>query len=694
MHFRYLIALLSLFTVLPTFAIAQERVARLEFPGNGEGIAVSTIGSGPAVFTAELIRPQGQWQAPQCAVEVLDFWDRAQSGWSVDAQVKGATITLTVSAEQPEPGWYCLNITVRDGEGEWTVDRTLDDGMGRDIPQLKSPMICLVPEPRTIEDVPDCPVAIDTLITSSNREVSDEIQLVLTRLLGVRWARERIAWGWIESRPGKYDMDGSSMIGNQYQHATRARAITDDFYNNGISVLEVFHGVPAWTTDEEGNEFKVFPNDLRVFYRWLKDMASIFSPSVKAWSIWNEQDIGFFCAEPPDQYAAMVKAGSLALRESPARPLVFLGAFARDPRVGGYAEILFENGVSPYVDVYDFHSYAPVNNGMLAEAIDTNLTVAREHGIPHAWLTETAYAFPKSSPPTLSASRQKQVRYLLDAYTTAFSHGVSHAFWHSLRPAAPFASHQFGMLNANLEPFPVYQAMAVMANQLGRGQYLGSFTNANGASVQLYQDGDVEVAYVDADSDTIVIDSEDSSGLVATDVMGGRLALSAVDGGMAVKNDGWPFYVRGTAWKGRITQQPVPPVAPADNEEPSGVVVRPRFPRECVLFTPDKPASNWDGVATNWAPRGYAFKEGESVPASVEVYNFSSRTVSGDIWANMPAGAEADTQTQPYTVEPGGRAVVTFTLTFEGEGGVVTFEAVTADGDLADLSVSKWTPKP
>ncbi|MDR1282702.1 MAG: hypothetical protein LBK99_18045 [Opitutaceae bacterium] len=699
--------------VAPDFA--QERVAIMEFQGTENGLAVMSL-KNPGPVRLLLKRGRGEWKNPRSELVIKNFWGGTVAAIRTSVQVEGGAIRLDIRHEQPECGWFACHVTLRDDDGEWRVSRVLDDGMGKpDIEQFVWPMYAIVPEPRPRNEIADCPVAVDTLVATSNKNIPDDRQLELAHLLGVKWIRERIAWGWIEPESGKQDWDGSTRGGNQFRHGGRVRDIASWCQEKGIAILEVFHGIPAWAAEADNAPFKTFPEDLRTFYRWLKDTAGVLSPAVAAWSIWNEQDIGFFCEEGPDEYAAFLKTGALALRDAPGRPQVLPGSFARDPRVGGYMDTLSANAVSPYFDIYDFHTYAPLSGRRFEGTTGIHLELAEKANKTEAWLTETAFGFTRGKPPARAASREEQVRYLVGSYSLAFSMGVKRAFWHALRPAAPMAAHQYGMINANLEPFPVYQAMAVMAHTLGNGHYMGKLATADNVPVHLYKDGKTEVALVHSDRQTTTIGPV-SSATTAIDVMGGVLEIRTMGGGGAdlaeVSNHGWPFYLRNTAWAGRITSPPPPAVRAAaspdrrdrdrDRDTPSGVVIRVKYLQENVSFDPGKKERNWDGVASNWAPRGYVFTPGEKINARIEIYNFSPTPASGPVVSSGPDGMRVEPARLHYTVQPGDRAILDVAITLSGtggeKGGNIKFEARNHPPggqreDVMDVSVSKWLPR-
>lgn len=678
------------------------KVAALSVEGTGPGWCVFTDAEQP-VIRLTLTRKDGDWQAPKCEITVYDFWHHQLAGVRSLTQAKGEQLSVTIQVDAPRVGWFWIDMTAEDAGEKVAIERMLDYGLGPNpVPQFLAPMFAVVPPPRTVAEVEDSPVAVDALVSTSTSSISNDLQVELTRRLGVRWARDRIAWQETEPEPGRFDWVGRSATDNLARHGQRVIHNAESFQRDGVRVLQVFHGIPRWAHAGTGPSFTTFPDDLRTVYRWTRDAATKLGAAVSAWSIWNEEDILYFCSEPPDQYAAMVKAAALGLRDAQPRPLILLGAFARDPRVGHYAQVLFANDVRPYVDCYDFHCYAPVATGVYAQAVQTNLEIARQAGFERSaiWVTETGWSFSKEASPADARAREAGVRYLLDAYGTGLASGIRRMFWFSLRPTLPGNGRQFGMVNANFEPFPVYSAMAAMAHTLGQGRFLGR-CHISGTPVLLFQDGNTEVALVQATNAMTKLDAVPGA-TAWIDVMGAPHAFDrgGPAGKASVANGGWPFYVRGTAWADRIEKRgDVEPGAVPPAADPSRLVIRARFPREYMAADGGQMHENWDGIPTNrWAPRGYRVEAGAEVPVTVEVYNFTGSPAAGVVRAELPEGFRAEPASADFQIGPAGRFVIKFTIKTvqPPAGSEVRFTFTTRDdrdGSVA-VATSQWRCDP
>jgi hypothetical protein len=692
---RALFAGLALLVLSPAGALAQERAATLNFLGNGTGLCVYT-GSEKPVFKGTLTRTDGAWREATVRAAVINFWGKTAASINLDAKADGSTLSFAGSAPSLPPGWYYLDLAVTDLDGKWTVTRQFDKRIVHpEMAQFMPPMFAVVPAPRPPEERQRSPLGVDTGVSSSYPDLlPNDLQVELAARLGVNWARDRISWEKIEPAEGTFDWDGSTEANNFYREGARVKENSENFHRHGLHVLQVFHGSPRWALPSGISSFNSAPDDLRDVYHWTKEAGTTL-PDVNAWEIWNEEDIAFFCSEPPDQYAAVLKAASLGFREAPNHPSVLNGPFARDPRVGDYFATLFANGIRPYLDDYSFHTYAPTDGGVLQQVLETNLALAAKEGFGKGqiWLSESGAGYLQTVPPATREGREDVVRYLMAAYPQFILAGIRPIIWFYLRPSPE--EKQWGLTDGNLEPFPAYQALAVMAHTLGEGTPLGRFSLGT-ATASLFQDGANEIAIVSSSGTTggpVNLGSV-PAGVHCLDVMGAPLAMPKNAAGEAVvDSSGWPFYVLGTAWKGRVTQAAkILPSMTVKQPAPSGIVVRARYPRELIAVDSGQPIMNFDFLASKWAPRGYRVAAGGSIAASVEIYNFSSQPASGKVSVNLPTGFATTTAQEDFSVEPGGRQILAFAITAvdPAPGARISFVAQYGSGAELDRSVSLW----
>lgn len=675
------ILLTCFLTASPVFSSGGAHEAQLIFDGAAGATtkrAVFLTGENPTLqFT--LISDTVPFFEPDCEIEILDFWNRIIELPKTNIQNQGRRIIMTARVLTQRYGWYHASIKLRDANGPWTLKRevAMDDAiLKKGIAPFSFPMFCIVSDPSRYAGSNTTALGVDAAISAltDGKDANQLKQIELLTLTGTRWVRDRISWGRSEPRSGDFDF-------------VRAKQNADALHSRGIQVLQTFNGSPVWSHSDPNASF---PDDLRVAYRFAREAGKALSPGVSAWEIWNEPDIAHFCKETPDAYAALVKAMALGFRAASPALHLQLGPFARDPNVGNYAEILFANQVSPYVDGYSFHTYAPLTNGLYERVLKTHLAVADagELSSKARWLTETAIGFRKANPPAADFALKEQIRHLFGAVTEALSNGVRPIFWFLLRPYYG-SDVQFGMIDTNQEPFPIFPALAAMNQLLGEGLFIDRST-LDGAPAFHFSNGGKSVTLVLSSNQTTTLGLDANRAVECFDAMGNLLSVEQISGAVVVPNNGWPFYIRDGA-PSADTSRFASDAAP--NQDVSPVIIHIRYPRTFVALDENQVQSNWDGIASRWAPRAYNCQADQSVPVVAEVYNFGEQSVTGMVSPALPSGVSATPSSQSYSIAPGERALLTFAVQTHADLQPLSqwkFELFDHRGRMIDRSVSQW----
>jgi hypothetical protein len=535
----------------------------------------------------------------------------------------------------------------------------------------------IVEQPTQFDSVQRSPIGLDAAIAICDPK--NHTRLVsLSRLSGCSWVRDRISWRQLNPAPGQYDWQTYD-------------ALFEKYHRVGLPVLLSYASSPAWTR-QYGEQS--YPSDLFAAYRFGRDCAQHWKDSIFAWEIWNEPDIAVHSKETPDRYAAMLKAIAMGYRSLPDRPLIAMGPLARE--VGTFSEILFDNGVMPYLDVYDFHSYAPYDTGLFERVIKEHIQSARSHGFDSYWMSEIGQAFARDSIPDPQIAASAQAAYLVEVYTTSLSMGVQRASWFILRPYWGGGPSQFGLLRADLSPQPAYQAMAVMCRQLGSAEFLGSLPMEHG-KIHLFSNGQEQVAVVLPDSKATSLPTalQGSADSRIVDLMGGQSAwcMQACEQQL-VEHPGMPFYI--TQVTAGIIESPVYPrrVMTRRNENVPGLVALCRVPVNRVISQAGTPKSNWDGVATGWAPLAYVVKAGEMLEIPVDFYNFQQTPSSFSITVHT-SNPQVQCMPASQSIKLAGMQMQTHNLTVRVPEPVEAFDfkiEANIDNQMFSLSRCRFEP--
>lgn len=561
--------------------------------------------------------------AVQCVVK--DFWGTVV--WKNDVPVENGT--AVIAPDVRNTGWYRIDITSPKGEAySFDVTATATNGLfsGKTPADNEQCMtFAIVPRPVAGKGL----VSIHTGITVFGEQRYAALTEAL-RLTHAPWAREGLSWSSMQPKPEVtlWKMNGGGSVWNWDASISRIA-------EKNVRIAVYNHSSPAWTrpTTVQKTDTQL-PEDLFSAYRFMKEAADRYEGSAPAWELWNEPDIAHFSKSTPDQYAAFLKASALGLLAAKKRPLILNGAFARDVS-RGYIALMLDNGVVPYIDRYNFHTYSPLEKNVFAESVDAHLDLLRERAIDlPVWITETGRAYSRGIPPPFNDTTRMQVDYLMRASTIAFARGIDEFFWFLLRPFYSPANKgivQFGLLRNDLTPYPVYVSLAVYNTVMAGAEYAGVSRHGD-AEIHVFQTprGRNAVAWSTSGKEEIVLPGNRPNVL---DAMGCTVPATASGTEWRIPlKKGLAVFVMNLD-ETLAVSMPEDRYRPAERKSESAddlsIVLALRAASNAIADDSSIPSKNWDGLATGWAPLGYTCKRGEHLDAMLSVYNFGNeRTVS------------------------------------------------------------------
>ncbi|MBQ7667261.1 MAG: hypothetical protein IJS46_04625 [Kiritimatiellae bacterium] len=277
-------------------------------------------------------------------------------------------------------------------------------------------------------------------------------------------------------------------------------AIAALFRDRGIGVSDIFIGTPKWASP-----LRRLPGDLAALFRGCRDMAAAFGDTVEDWEFWNEPDI-HFAPEPVWDFAAAQKAAYLGFKAArPEIPVAMAGLC--QPPDGLYLKTLLANGVAPYFDIFNYHTYAPVSQYPSFFATMRKTLAEAGAGDRPIWITESgtnlegpaalesvrpafkahspdqelvvAEFFAKSQIAMQMAGMERNFAFLLGAYSERDG------------------TKDWGLLRRDGTVKPAYAALATITHELGGATLAGALDVGPGARAYLYDhpDGTQTVAF-------------------------------------------------------------------------------------------------------------------------------------------------------------------------------------------------------
>ncbi|EPH42702.1 hypothetical protein ABT390_21890 [Streptomyces aurantiacus] len=278
------------------------------------------------------------------------------------------------------------------------------------------------------------------------------------KAMGVRHVRDGSAWPAAQREPGgPFD---SSL------HDT----VVEIFQKRGLKVLEVVSPPPEWALTETSVPL---PADLRDAYRYAAHLAGRGKRVVAdALQLSNEPDVDA-TASTGEQHAAYVKAAALGIADQPDAPPVVLPGIAGE---GVFQELMLQNDVVRYADVWSFHGYPPPDDTdpeFPSSAEDQEALRERFGAAMPLWMTESG-AFLPAEPGTdpAYATQRTQARYLVLSTVQSLAAGTERQFWFCGPPCTD-EGVSFALLSRDFQPLPAFSAYAALTGLLGEANYAG-----------------------------------------------------------------------------------------------------------------------------------------------------------------------------------------------------------------------------
>ncbi|MBM3473102.1 MAG: hypothetical protein FJX75_07550 [Armatimonadetes bacterium] len=475
---------------------------------------------------------------------------------------------------------------------------------------------------RPDEPPPSGPVAVDGATAWLSQPDQWEPLAKMLRRIGIGWMRERISWGQVNPEPGKLDWD-------------RYETVAEALHKQGIREYQIFHDSPDWT--HPGKKTRC-PDDLREVYRFTKEASAHFAGRILAWEPWNEPDIDFF-DQLGDKYAGIQKAAYLGAKAGDPKASVLSCSFCRGR--SGFSDNVFESGIADYVDIFNFHTYAPISQYVDNLAAWTKLPV--EYGIPRRpiWLTEAGIRLVAADSQTLTPEQERtQAEFVPRSFAISLAAGVDRHFFFVL-PFYPENGVQFGALHKDASPRPALLAIATAARQLGEGRYLGKLA-CEPDTVQAYafDSGSGSVVVVWADEPTEATLSTGMRSVYAIDAVGRERQVQTDGGTLHLSVGPLAQYVTGLGDVSAQASGQVRPPGKLPKLDPSKVVL----------------VGYIDAGTVDKGSNCHIIRADEPAPFVVDVYNLDeAKPAKGRVTLALPDGWTADRTEAEVSLPPMGR---------------------------------------
>jgi|GEM_PF-2897399 len=628
---------------------------------------------GETVRLRLLVKESGAnpWQALALDWQVQNFERKTIAEGKSTITVANDKAVLILEDLPASVGWYSITVNPVDTNANLQVRYDANDESGLD----RGAFVTYAVVPKRVERTHEY-FGLDVAYSTS-QTIPAETLIDTAAKVGASWIRDRF------SPRSSWPEDDVWNFALYEKYAKQTKEL-------GMSTLQVFHSFPRRYSAEPDD---IMPEDLLAVYQFFKRASQNLGEYVHAWEIWNEQDIAHFGDRTPDYFASIVKAAALGLADGNAQTQRILGPFARDPNVGDYAELLFASDVTPYLNGYAFHTYAPIKNGLLDHVLDVNLKLAQSEGFgpESVWLSETGEAFSRKGTPDFMQAARSNAVYLAQDLSISLSRGIGHTFIFLLRPHLGGGPSQFGLLRLDGSPFPALVSYAVTTNELANAdRYLGKL-KTEGAYALVFQAGaeQLTVAWSMFGHKRLDLPGK-ATDWRAKDALGQIVAIDSTDGyPVSVMLDDLPIFIKGSQWNNEELISPLEALkAPARKVIEKRIVLQPRLAKALISRDGGSPQQNWDGMASRWAPRDYTATRSKPLEIPMRLYNLGEVQKSGHLMIQSGLREEA-IHSDTLIISP--LSYVDFSWTIDPPEEGVTAETFETNGIFGELAISRST---
>lgn len=558
----------------------------------------------------------------------------------VPALPAGGEAAVELAFEAPRYGFYTVRASVESEGGAESAAATsfaavaplsgVEDGRGPD------------------QD-PDTLVGFSTHYDFLGSDALREQEAELIRLSGAKLVRNDFLWDKIEPRKGEYDW-------SLYDDIVAANE------ENGLNLIGLLAYSATWASSgPEGAEMREHypPRTVSEYADFVYRTVSRYKKSVHLWEIWNEPNLdGFFRpTQDAEAYVELLKAGYLAAKRADPMATVVMSGLSGTG--GGYLDEMVQLGAADYTDAVVIHPYQAGNPEAGDSFVHDIASVrAKMPGKP-VWLTEWGWR-------TDEQGAGNQALYTVKGYLLAHAMDVEKNALYSFNIAT---DTQFGLADSNAggEVKPVYPAVAALNRALAGRSYAGDVPLGSDGVAALAFEGrgiDPVLALWSATPQTVKLAARRS--LKVYDFYGNETTLEPANGEAAISVSERPVYVKGDLRS--YVRQAVPRTETSSAGRGGG--------------KPNRPDTAWL-MKSPYYERGNAkLTRGFANAFSVEVYNYGSQTISGQLrLQGVPASwfASPSAATVAYEAKPYSSTTVTFSLKPPADAAIGAVTATAAE---------------
>ena len=279
---------------------------------------------------------------------------------------------------------------------------------------------------------------------------------------GASWVRCGFSWINLEPVQGWWNPE----------RLARADQLVAKAESHGVNVLGILGCTPYWANG--GKTWNYPPTDMAAWRNYVRTMATRYRGRVKAWEIWNEEDIQVFWGNPPDPtaYMQILVAASQEIRAADPGATIVMGGMAGcvSQAAIDYLTTCLQLGLADYVDAVAYHPYPETlgSGEYTPQEYKARLIVKGIHDLIsfcsgkdlQLWITEFGFS-------TAVLDQDTQASYMMRSLINYAGTDVDRIFWYRLRDTTDPPPEESGLLQNNFTRKKAYKYYATFEDVFG-----------------------------------------------------------------------------------------------------------------------------------------------------------------------------------------------------------------------------------
>lgn len=361
----------------------------------------------------------------------------------------------------------------------------------------------------------------------------------MAQAIGIKWSREELSWGYIESQPGQWRFD-------------RYDTAVDVAYSHGIALFGLLDYCVDWasTAPTDAEKRWCWMPKIDAWQNYVHRVVDRYKDKIKHWQIWNEPNIGVFWQPEPNfvDYSKLLKASYKIIKSiDPDAQILGCNTSRCDQ---DFIEGVFTEGGFDWMDILGVHPYryprTPEETNLIGDMHKLVALMQKYGEAKPIWITEVGW--PTHVGDERASTEEKQAAMIMRLYIQAIVSGdVEKICWYDYRNDGldrNYNEHNFGILQRDFTPKLAYTAYKTMTEAIGQAAFTRELELKENVRAYFFMKDRELILALWCLEGTPEVELEARGDVEVIDMMGERTMLKTTRGCVKVKISTYPVFVK------------------------------------------------------------------------------------------------------------------------------------------------------